>query len=47
MYELRQNIERARIDKEQDELQANTEKDIARVKAEEQAAVLLTKAKGQ
>ena len=35
MYELRQNIERARIDKDQDELQANTAKDIARVKAEE------------
>ena len=47
MYELRQNIERARIDKEQAELQATTEKDIARVKAEEQAAVMLTKARGQ
>jgi len=47
MYELRQNIERARIDKEQDELKASTEKDIARVKAEEQASVMLTRARGQ
>jgi len=47
MFELRQEIERARVDKEQDELQANTERDVKKVKAEEMASVLITKAEGQ
>ena len=47
MFELRQNIQRANVDKEQDEMQANTLKDVGRVKAEEDASVLLTRSQGQ
>jgi len=47
MYELRMQIERARIDKEQDELHANTEKETKKIKAEENASVMITKAEGQ
>jgi hypothetical protein len=43
MFELKQNIQRANVDKEQDEMQANTLKEVGRVKAEEDASVLLTK----
>ena len=44
---MRQQIERAKIDKEQDELNAQTMKDVAKVKAEEKASVLITKAEGE
>jgi len=47
MYELRQNIERAKVDKEQDELAAETMKQVAREKANEKASVLITKAEGE
>jgi len=47
MYELRMQITRARIDKEQDELHANTEKETKKIKAEENASVMITKAEGQ
>ena len=47
MFELRQQITRAKIDKEQDELQATTAMEIAKVKADEGASVMITKAEGQ
>lgn len=47
MFELHQKIERAKIDKEQDELKAQTQKDVIKVKAEEDASVKITKAEGQ
>jgi regulator of protease activity HflC (stomatin/prohibitin superfamily) len=39
MYELQQKIVRAKIDKEQEELQAETRKEVARLKAEEDSTV--------
>ena len=47
MFELRQQITRAKIDKEQDELQATTAMEIARVKADEIASAMITRANGQ
>lgn len=47
MYELKQEIERAKIDKEQDELKAHTDLSVKVEKAKEKASVLITKAKGQ
>lgn len=39
LYELRQNIERAKIDKEQDEIKANTVMEVQLMKAKEGASV--------
>ena len=47
MFELKQQITRAKIDKEQDELQATTAMEIAKVKAQEGASVMITRANGQ
>jgi len=37
---------RAKVDKEQDEVQANTKKEVGKVKAEEKASVMVTHAEG-
>lgn len=47
MYELKQEIERAKVDKEQSEIEAHTKLTVAVEKAKERASVMITKAEGQ
>jgi hypothetical protein len=47
MYELRQNIERANVEKQQMEVQERQKADLAIEKVRENTNVMITKAKGE